>query len=149
MADLLEMQDEIVARLAGQLDAPLISAEARRAERAPHPNSMDLLFQGAAWLNKGMTPNNLLQAKTFYERALALAPDNVDALACAALVHVQFAAGFSGYDQVSLAVTKAAATKALSLAPEHALSHLAMSMVLGFSNRNREGDCRSPTESGA
>ena len=35
LADLFEMQDEIVARLASQLGARLVEAEARRAERAP------------------------------------------------------------------------------------------------------------------
>ena len=48
VADLFDMQDEIVARLANQLGAQLIAAEARRAERAPHPDSMDLYFQGMA-----------------------------------------------------------------------------------------------------
>jgi TolB-like protein len=35
VADLFDMQDEIVARLANALDTQLIIAEARRAERAP------------------------------------------------------------------------------------------------------------------
>ena len=35
VADLFDMQDEIVARLANTLNAQLIIAEARRAERAP------------------------------------------------------------------------------------------------------------------
>ena len=35
VADLFDMQDEIVARLANQLGAQLIAAEARRAEQAP------------------------------------------------------------------------------------------------------------------
>jgi hypothetical protein len=42
------MQDEIVARLARQLNTELITAEARRAERAPLPDSMDLYFRGRA-----------------------------------------------------------------------------------------------------
>ena len=37
IADLFDMQDEIVARLANQLGAQLIEAEARRAQRAPLP----------------------------------------------------------------------------------------------------------------
>jgi adenylate cyclase len=51
VADLFDMQDEIVARLASQLGTQLIEAEARRAERAPLPDSMDLYFQGTAALN--------------------------------------------------------------------------------------------------
>ena len=53
VADLFDMQDEIVARLANALNAQLVAAEARRAEQAPNPNSMDLYFQGLAWFNKG------------------------------------------------------------------------------------------------
>ena len=56
LADLFDMQDEIVARLAGALNAQLVAAEARRAEQAPNPNSMDLYFQGLAWFNKGLNP---------------------------------------------------------------------------------------------
>ncbi len=32
------------------LNAQLVAAEARRAERSPHPDSMDLYFQGLALL---------------------------------------------------------------------------------------------------
>ena len=80
LADLFDMQDEIVARLAGALNAQLVAAEARRAEKAPNPNSMDLYFQGLAWFNKGMTPDHVAQARGFFDRALAADPDNVDAL---------------------------------------------------------------------
>jgi mercuric transport protein len=48
LADLFEMQDEIVARLAGALNMQLVTGEARRAEQAPNPDSMDLYFQGLA-----------------------------------------------------------------------------------------------------
>src|SRR5882762_10261543 len=42
VADLFDMQDEIVARLANTLNAELIAAEARRAEHILHPEAMDL-----------------------------------------------------------------------------------------------------------
>jgi TolB-like protein/class 3 adenylate cyclase len=71
MADLFEMQDEIVNRLASQLGPHLIAAEARRAEKSPHPDSMDLYFQGRASLNKGLATEYLTQASGFFERALA------------------------------------------------------------------------------
>ena len=56
VADLLDMQDEIVSRLANTLSSQLIEIEARRAERTPHPDAIDLYFQGKAWANKGPTP---------------------------------------------------------------------------------------------
>ena len=86
VADLFDMQDEIVSRLANTLNAQLIAVEARRAERSPHPDAIDLCFQGAAWFNRGRTPENMAQARGFFERALALEPGNVEALVGTALV---------------------------------------------------------------
>ena len=74
VADLFDMQDEIVSRLANTLDTQLVAAEARRAESSLHPNSMDLYFQGKACWNKGLTPEYLAQARDFFERALTLDP---------------------------------------------------------------------------
>ena len=93
--DLFDMQDEIVARLARQLGTELIAAEARRAEHAPHPNSMDRYFQGMAWYHKGLAPENMDQARGFFERALALDPGNIEALVAVAEVHNQIAGSFS------------------------------------------------------
>ena len=70
LADLFDMQDEIVARLASQIGTELIAAEARRAERSPHPDSMDLYFQGMACCNQGLSLENLSQARGFFDRAL-------------------------------------------------------------------------------
>ena len=46
LADLFDMQDEIVARLANALDSQLVVAEARRAERAPNPEFDGPLVSG-------------------------------------------------------------------------------------------------------
>ena len=45
VADLFDMQDEIVAELANQLEAELVDAEARRAELAANPDATDLCLQ--------------------------------------------------------------------------------------------------------
>ena len=101
VADLFDMQDEIVARLANSLNTQLITAEARRAERAPNPDSMDLYFQGMAWFNKGLTPDNLSRAENYFERALSLDSDNVEALVGIALVNCQFAGTHTSDDRLS------------------------------------------------
>jgi len=49
-----DMQDEIVSRLANTLNAQLVKAEARRAERSLHPDAMDLYFQGRALGEQGV-----------------------------------------------------------------------------------------------
>jgi hypothetical protein len=80
LTDLFDMQDEIVARLAAALNTELVAAEVRRAEQAPSPDSMDLYFQGLSCFNKGITPDNIAQAQSFFDRALSADPGNVDAL---------------------------------------------------------------------
>ena len=140
VTDLFEMQDEIVARIANTLNAQLIAAEARRAERAPTPDSLDLYFQGEAWVNRGVTFENLSKARSFFERALALDPANVDALAGVSQVEANLAISVSTDDKAArFAAAEAAATRALSLAPDHALAHLSLGMVLGFTNRAAQG----------
>ena len=80
ITDLFDMQDEIVSSLANTLNAQLIEAEARRAERSLHPDAMDLSFQGSSCWNKGMTAEHMAQARGFFERALTLDPGNIEAL---------------------------------------------------------------------
>jgi TolB-like protein/Tfp pilus assembly protein PilF len=140
VTDLFEMQDEIVARIANTLNAQLIAVEARRAERAPAPDSMDLYFQGEAWVNKGVTFETIATARGFFERALALDPNNVEALAGMSQVEANFAISLSTTDKTArFAAAEAAAAKALSLAPDNALAHLTLGMVLGFTNRAAQG----------
>jgi TolB-like protein/class 3 adenylate cyclase len=140
VADLFDMQDEIVARLANALNAQIAAAEARRAERSPHPDSMDLYFQGLAWFNKGPTPENLARSHRFFECALALDPGNVDALVWIALVDVVSGAALMSADRVArLATAEAAAAKALSAAPDHALAHYCMGLVQIYTNRAAQG----------
>jgi TolB-like protein len=78
VADLFDMRDEIVARLANALNTQLVFAEARRAERAPNPDSVDLYFQRMSVYHKGLTPYHLLEARKLFERALELDPGKVE-----------------------------------------------------------------------
>ena len=137
VADLFDMQDEIVSRLANTLNAELIAAEARRAERSPHPDAMDLYFEGWAWLNRGAaTPENIAQARRFFERALLLDPCCVEALVGAALVDVQTVQHLFIDDRTArLAAAETAALKALSLAPNHAEANRILGLVQIFTNR--------------
>ena len=54
VADLFDMQDEIVARLANALNAQLVFAEARRAERTAEFGFDGSLFSGMRAYNKGL-----------------------------------------------------------------------------------------------
>ena len=132
IADLFDMQDEIVSRLANTLNPQLIAAEARRAAYEPHPSLMDLYFQGAAWLNKGPSHENLAQARRCFERAVALGPDSVEALVGLASVDAQRGVLFLADDRDEhFAKAESTLSKVLSLAPNHAMAHylLALSKV--------------------
>ena len=140
LADLFDMQDEIVARLANTLNTQLVTTEARRAERAPNPDAMDLYFQGMAWCNKGQTLEYMSQARGFFDRALTLDPGNVGALVGSAHVDVDLAATYIADDRWRrLASAEAALTKALSMAPDHAWAHVAMGVVQIYTNRAAQG----------
>jgi TolB-like protein len=139
VADLFDVQDEIVAHLARQLDTALVAAEARRAERSSHPDAIDLYFQGMACANKGITPHHLVQARGFFERALALDPNNVEALIGAAGIEITLAGAYTTDDRATrLAAASAALNKALSLAPSHALAHLFLGRLLIFSKHGQQ-----------
>ncbi len=144
VADFFDMQDEIVARLANQLSVELLAAEACRSARAANPDSFDLVLQGWARLNKGPTSENLSHARAFFERALALDPNNVLALVETAFVDFLVGTYFLPDDRTALLVAaEAASIKALSLAPESALAHLCLGMVLGVTNRAEAGIAES------
>jgi TolB-like protein len=140
LADLFDMQDEIVARLAGALNTELVAAEARRAEQAPTPDSMDLYFQGLAFLNKGYTPDNVAQARSFFDRALTADPDNVEALVGSGRADaVDGATLFLTEPMAAFTAAEAKLTKALSSVPDHARAHLYLGLVEIFTRRGAEG----------
>jgi TolB-like protein/class 3 adenylate cyclase len=140
VADLFDMQDEIVSRLANTLNTQLIEAEARRAERALHPDAMDLYFQGRACLHKGLTNEHLAQARGFFERALALDPGNIDAVVGAAIVDFNRGANLFTDDRAApLAAAEAALIKVLSTAPQHAQAHNVLAAVHVYTARAAQG----------
>jgi tetratricopeptide (TPR) repeat protein len=101
---------------------------------------MDLYFQGLAWLNKGAAPNDVEQARSFYERALAADPDNVDALIGSAIADAtEGANSFVTDPTAAFAAAEAKLTKALSSVPDHALGHLWLGFVKMLTKRAAEG----------
>jgi len=124
LADFFDMQDEIVARLANQLGIELIVAEARRSEKAPNPDAIDLVLQGSGWHLRGPTPENTSKARDLFAAALKLDPDNAQALVMMAIVDV-IAASYSSADERVrlLRAAEAAVRKALSFAPDRAMGY--------------------------
>ena len=140
VADLFDMQDEIVSRLANQLGKELARAEARRAEFAPNPDSMDHYFLGLALRNKGQTSELFEQARPYYDRALDLDPDNVEALVARASLDLMYAANYLSDDRAErLRAAEADLGKALKLRPNSANAHCALGVLRMYSNRAVQG----------
>jgi len=140
IADLFDMQDEIVSSLANALNAQLIEAEARRADRSPHPDAVDLSFQGSSCWNKSMTAEHMAQARGFFERALTLDPGNMEALVGMAAVDVTSAAFYVVSDRdARCAAAEATLIKALSISPQHARAHMFLGAVQISTKRTAQG----------
>ena len=94
LADLFDMQDEIVARLASALNAPARRRRGATRRTGPEPRLDGPLFSGFGVFNKGRAPANVARARSFFDRALTADPDNVDALIGSARVDVIEGANF-------------------------------------------------------
>jgi TolB-like protein len=140
LADLFDIQDEIVARLASALNDQLAAAEARRAEKTPTPDSMDLYFQGMAWINKGHAPENVARAQACFDRALIADPGNVEALVGSARADaVEGINLFVTDPAAALASAEAKLIKALSSVPDHPRGHMWLGLVDIWTKRAAEG----------
>jgi TolB-like protein len=139
IADLFDMQDEIGARLANQLGTELVVVEARRAARVPNPDSMDLYFQGMAYLNRGTDPASLSQARPFFEQALRLDATNVEAMVGIADVDAMRATSRLIDRTVPLRAVEASLVPILAQAPNHARAHCLMGVVQIFTKRAAQG----------
>jgi TolB-like protein/class 3 adenylate cyclase len=135
VADLFDMQDEIVSHLANQLRPELLAAEARRAEQEENPDSVDLYLLGNQWFNKGGMIN-IERARGYFERAVELDPTNIDALVGAARADVLVGAIFTTEHRAErLAAAEALLIKGISIAPRNYWAHLWLGFVQIHTNR--------------
>ena len=140
LSNLFGMQDEIVASLASQLGVELMRSEARRAERTPTPDSMDLYFQGMSWINKGRNPADTERGRGFFERALALDPDNLDAAVGLACADLQAAVGYYVDDKTErLESVEANLNRVLSRSPNNAQARYCLGRAFIQNKRGVEG----------
>ncbi len=137
MADLFDMQDEIVSRLTNQLRGELIEVEAQRAAQEPNPDSIDFYLQGVAAFNRGRV-DNFERAKDFFTKAVELDPTNIDALVGAARVDAVVAAYSMPPDRrEKLANAERLLLKGLSIEPRNQWAHLWLGFVQMLTNRGQ------------
>ncbi len=133
-----------------RVNVQLIAAKARHAEQAANPTSMDLYFQGRAWLNKGLSPDNVARARGLVDRALSADPNNVDALVGSGRADALAGTILCHKRCVALAVSRSWETGAAGMKPERVLDtahHEGISTGLSHFRRPRSasaGDCGLP-----
>lgn len=88
MADVFAAQDDVVKRIVGALRVTLKTEEADRLSRADRidPEAYDLMLRGLERLRRFSGETNI-EAREYFERALAIEPDFARALADLALTH--------------------------------------------------------------
>ena len=134
--DMLEMQDEIVTRLAHTLQIQLTAVEARRVGRA-HPENADaeeLAMQcEAGYLRWGVMPSAAQPAFDLGERALEIDGRNVRALAILAIRSQVRIINFISEDiNDELRKADELSARALALDPNNYLSHYARALFLSY-----------------
>ena len=127
------MQDEVTTRLAHEVHIELIAAESCRVARE-HPDRLDsvdhTLHGWAAWY-RHRSLESARQARRFFEAALRLDERNVDALLGLADTHMSEVNMYASDNRAGqIRTAEAAATKALTLAPDNANAHVTYGTVL-------------------
>ena len=137
IGDLFAVQNEITARIARALQTQLPIAEARRTIK--HPDAIDYIMRGRAELAKPISPERYNEAIGYFETALELDPQSVEAAAwLATLLAVRALDELSHFPNDDLHRAKQLAAHALAAAPNNAMSHYARAQVLRAESRCAE-----------
>lgn len=136
IADMFEMQDEIVTRLARELQVELTAAEARRLV-GKELDAVDLFFMGQSLVNQGFSPDCARQAKEYFKRSLELDPTNVDALAALSQCHALAVALAYAPDggEFSFREAEELAQRAIEIDNNFAMGHFALGQAYVFLDR--------------
>ena len=80
--DILQVQDEIVARISRAVGLQVTDLEARRSQRqAKNPEAVDFVMRARAVTNRPTSMASMIEARELFDKAVQLQPNNVDALA--------------------------------------------------------------------
>ncbi|MBV8289802.1 MAG: hypothetical protein JOZ35_23055, partial [Hyphomicrobiales bacterium] len=145
VADLFKLQDQVVARLANSLRQELIKAEAGKSVRSNNPDAVDLDMRGRALLltryRQGVNLKEVVHAaRALFEQALAIDPNNADAIADIAYTYFldyYYEWGADGTDYEAKVLGQA--DRAIALAPDNAWAFWVKGFYLDGSGRPNEG----------
>lgn len=137
IGDLFDLQNEITARIARELQSQLAIAEARRPTE--NPDVLDYMLRGRAVLTRPISKENSAEAVSLFETALALDPHAVDAAAWLAVaLTVRVLDDLSDLPNDDLHRAERLVAQALAMSPNSALAHYVKGQVLRAQSRCKE-----------
>jgi adenylate cyclase len=142
-SDILQVQDEIVGRLARAIGLTVTDLEARRSERErpKSTNATDLVMRGKVIANRPSSAETMIAARDLYEEALKVESDNVDALAGVATTLIfEVLNGYYGAgSEQRLRQAEALLARALAIEPRHLVSLKAKAALLRAQGKFEDG----------
>jgi adenylate cyclase len=145
VADLFKLQDEVVTRLADNLNVALTKAEAEKGARSKNPDVIDLTMRGNDSILRALPKSpeemrdGIHEARAFFERALKIDPSDAGALAGSAQTYVDdyfFGWGDAGTDYEAKVLGQA--NRALAYDPNNSNAFYAKASYLALSRRPSE-----------
>jgi adenylate cyclase len=135
--DLLQMQDEIVARIASTLHYELFKAEAQKSAIATNPDARDLVIRCVSSVGKvGLFGKEAEAGYRLCKQALDADPNNVTALSMSSLgFSMPILLGHSSDPRGDLKRADELASRAIAVDANHPLGHLAKGKVLRVERR--------------
>jgi adenylate cyclase len=144
VADLFKLQDQVVARLANSLGSELVMAEAEKSAHSKIPDAIDLAMRGWAltWQARQQPLREresiLDTARTLFDQALKIDPNDADALAGEAYVyHVAYFYGWKTTEDYESKVL-GQADRAIALSPDNMRAYWVKCEYLNASHRPNE-----------
>jgi tetratricopeptide (TPR) repeat protein len=141
VADLFKLQDQIVARLADAVGKQLIVAEAEKAARSKHPDAIDLTMRGRALIqsmSQQATKEQNDAAISLFEQALAIDPNESDALASLALAYARSKLRRWNPETDYTAKILGLSERAIELDPNNVTAYIAKAFYAGFAQNWNE-----------
>jgi TolB-like protein len=144
LADIFEVQSSIARQVIEALNVALLEPDRERLETRPTDNleAYDYYLRGNDYAVRSISPRDLEAAIRLYGRAVELDPRFAAALAGLAKVHLQY--HWFGYakDEDHVTPAKAAADRAIALAPDLPDAHIALGFYHYYARQDFEGALR-------
>jgi TolB-like protein len=125
------LSEEVTLRISRALSVNLVSAASRSSLQAENPTAVDLVLRGRAILNGRITRENYAEARSLFLKALAIAPDMIDANALLGAVDALDYGNFCTPPSELELLTSAEKylNKALDLKPDHAWARYGLAFL--------------------